>query len=41
MDMSEVLAILASGLPAIALIGVAALGLVATVKLYKIVRGAL
>ncbi|RJX49591.1 hypothetical protein C6380_07445 [Pseudomonas syringae pv. actinidiae] len=41
MDVTEVLSILTTGLTAVASIGVAALGLAATVKLYKIVRGAL
>ncbi|RMM43364.1 major capsid protein [Pseudomonas amygdali] len=41
MDVAEVLSILKTGLTAVAAIGVAALGLTATVKLYKIVRAAL
>ncbi|MCQ2990928.1 major capsid protein [Pseudomonas tremae] len=41
MDITSVTTILTTGLTAVAAIGVAALGLAATVKLYKIVRGAL
>ncbi|EGH19650.1 MULTISPECIES: major capsid protein [Pseudomonas syringae group] len=41
MDVAEVISILTTGLTAVAAIGVASLGLAATVKLYKIVRGAL
>lgn len=41
MDTASVVTILTGGLAAVAAIGVAALGIVATIKLYKYVKGAL
>lgn len=41
MDVTAAVGIISGGLTAVAAIGVAALGIVATIKLYKYVRGAL